>query len=856
MITRLLSLSGLYLGEESDMWPASSDNPEGFWENKHLMRLNEIILMLYGGRWDVAPDFPEDWVQARVLDPLKTEASQILAALEQRQPWGWKDPRNSVTLPFWKTLLPALRVVWCVRHPAEVAQSLLRRNNLPLAAGLQLWYRFNLDLLRALGDTPFMVTHYDSFFARPEEELRRALAFVALAPDQEQITDALEAISESLRHHRVAGAMEGIELPNHVELLYQALCDQAQTHVEGDRWRIIERAHASCVDPGMPAPTAPLVPPEGTELARCLANRNQWLERNLEAIQNRIRELAQSNEKITESNQWLTRNRESLESRVRELEQWNQKLTEGNQWLTQNRESLESRVSAQEKWNQSLHRQIGSGEVTLPDGSEAYLLIPHLEKAVRAKGQPDQVAIWEATIDGARAHAIYLQPPAEVTFELPSGARGKFTTAVAVHPDAWDKPNAGGCEFHLRVDGRLVWVIALDPAHRPDDRHWHELSLDLPENDDGPHQVTLETRSVGDSNECRWALWREPIFIAHSAHAMKAPEQINPGNTDAQALREQAKPTRPMVEASTLPVQLPARDAATPIQRLSKQLQSLEGLLGGYQTRSEAWQALGVEHLLQQLVVGDFKQAVEIFPAFVPQLAGADGLPVPPPELTMGYGAGNLDHYLACGRRSYESLTQLLRQQQVELGSGDALLDWGGAAGRVVRNFIAEARRGCQVWGCDVHAPSIQWAQNHLSPPFRFFNSSALPQLPFPDRHFKFVYGLSVVTHLIALRDLWLLELRRVLRPDGCLILTVHNESTWQWFREHGMPPWMPPELRELPELPGEVVEIRGSRWEYCYTFFHSDYLRRIWGQYFEIKEIVPCAEGYQTAIVMRPRAG
>ena len=329
--------------------------------------------------------------------------------------------------------------------------------------------------------------------------------------------------------------------------------------------------------------------------------------------------------------------------------------------------------------------------------------------------------------------------------------------------------------------------------------------------------------------------------------------KINPGDADAQTMIEQATVAMPVVETEGVTVKLPASSSLPQELRLSKQLQSLEGLLGDYKTRCEVWQGLGVEHLLQQLVVGDFKQAADIFPAFAPLPAGSDGLPVPPAELTMGYGAGNMDHYLACGRRSYESLSRLLHKHQVELSPGDVMLDWGGAAGRVVRNFVAESQRGCQVWGCDVHTPSIQWAQNHLSPPFKFFNSSALPHLPFPDRNFKFIYGLSVITHMIALRDLWLLELQRLLRPDGCLILTVHNESTWQWFREHGMPHWMPTELQQLPEMPGECVEIRGSRWECCYTFFHSNYLRRIWGQYFEIKDIVPCAEGYQTAVVMKP---
>jgi ubiquinone/menaquinone biosynthesis C-methylase UbiE len=135
------------------------------------------------------------------------------------------------------------------------------------------------------------------------------------------------------------------------------------------------------------------------------------------------------------------------------------------------------------------------------------------------------------------------------------------------------------------------------------------------------------------------------------------------------------------------------------------------------------------------------------------------------------------------------------------------MLDWGGASGRAARNFLSEARRGVDVWGCDVHAPSIQWAQNHLSPPFKFFNSSNLPRLPFADGTFKFIYGLSVMTHLIAMRDLWLLELGRVLTDDGCLILTVHDENTWAWFRERGMPAAWP----RFPAIASKFEAAAGS---------------------------------------------
>src|SRR5258708_6328530 len=284
----------------------------------------------------------------------------------------------------------------------------------------------------------------------------------------------------------------------------------------------------------------------------------------------------------------------------------------------------------------------------------------------------------------------------------------------------------------------------------------------------------------------------------------------------------------------------------------SDNLQTLERLLGDYAARTQSWSALGAEHLLQQFTTGHSPEPISIQrqPPVAPK--GPDGFPIPPVDLTMGYGAGDRSHYLATGRRSYEILSGLLAAQGISLERGDWMLDWGCAAGRAVRNFVAEASRGCHVWGCAVHAPSIAWPGTYLSLPFKFFNTSPLPHLPFPENRFKFIYGLSVFTHLLVMRDLWLLELHRVLSHDGCLILTIHDEHTWGWFRQRGMPAWMPSELRQLPELPGECVEVRGNSWEYCYTFFHSDYVRRAWGQYFKVAEIIPCADSYQAAVIFR----
>lgn len=41
--------------------------------------------------------------------------------------WGWKDPRNTATLPVWLQLFPQSRVIHIVRHGIDVAVSLRRR---------------------------------------------------------------------------------------------------------------------------------------------------------------------------------------------------------------------------------------------------------------------------------------------------------------------------------------------------------------------------------------------------------------------------------------------------------------------------------------------------------------------------------------------------------------------------------------------------------------------------------------------------------------------------------------------------------------------------------------------------------
>jgi hypothetical protein len=69
-----------------------------------------------------------------------------------------KDPRFSFLLPFWEALAPADRVVVPLRHPLGVAQSLRRRNKMPITLGVDLWRRYTLAAVDA-HDDPLVVDY-------------------------------------------------------------------------------------------------------------------------------------------------------------------------------------------------------------------------------------------------------------------------------------------------------------------------------------------------------------------------------------------------------------------------------------------------------------------------------------------------------------------------------------------------------------------------------------------------------------------------------------------------------------------------------------------------------------------------
>jgi SAM-dependent methyltransferase len=203
-------------------------------------------------------------------------------------------------------------------------------------------------------------------------------------------------------------------------------------------------------------------------------------------------------------------------------------------------------------------------------------------------------------------------------------------------------------------------------------------------------------------------------------------------------------------------------------------------------------------------------------------------LPLPPPELV--HRVGRIDDqdvaaaYEALGRHSRARIERLLPDDWS--WDGKRVLDFGCGAGRTLRHFLDEAERA-EFHGCDIDGPSVGWLKDHFSPPLHVFESGELPSLPQPDGFFDLIYALSVFTHLTDHWAGWLLELHRVLKPDGLLFATFLNEGLWPDF---GRGPWDEDRV-------GMNVIKKWNPWDTGGpVVFHSEWwIREHWGRAFEV---------------------
>lgn len=224
MVARLLNLGGLDLGDPARLLEPQADNPLGFWENREIMDMNDRLLAAKGGSWMEPPPWQSGWESVPDMPALLEEATAILdRAYEHREtvPWGWKDPRTTLTLPFWKRVVGSLRLVLVIRNPLDVAHSLATRHGWSIREGVNLWKQYMDTAFRHSAGIPTFVTFFDDYFQDPMPEIRRLLEFCGLRIDIDE-SRFLETVQQDQRHHQTdrRGLLLCRECPAEVKFMY------------------------------------------------------------------------------------------------------------------------------------------------------------------------------------------------------------------------------------------------------------------------------------------------------------------------------------------------------------------------------------------------------------------------------------------------------------------------------------------------------------------------------------------------------------------------------------------------------------------------------------------------------------
>lgn len=148
---------GIYTGEVNIQ---DQYNERGTLENTEIYLLNKKILKYNKGSWENPPN------EIKWTNEHANIRNKLISKFQERTHtgvWGFKDPRTTITLPFWLDGLSNYKIVASYRNPNSVAHSLSKRGDISLSIdkGLELWTQYNKVLLKHIDEQDISLVSFD-----------------------------------------------------------------------------------------------------------------------------------------------------------------------------------------------------------------------------------------------------------------------------------------------------------------------------------------------------------------------------------------------------------------------------------------------------------------------------------------------------------------------------------------------------------------------------------------------------------------------------------------------------------------------------------------------------------------------
>lgn len=228
LLSRLLRMSGVSMGA---IRGKKTD------ESLFFQSLNNSLLRFGRASWDN----PKPFIEAVQNDQTKVNLVQTLNSIlhspstifyntrfrnllpDKKYQWGWKDPRNTYTLPLWIDLFPNAKIIHIYRNGIDVANSLSSRTlkspmkgdislrTMSLDGSLDLWSQYvrravsNLELIPAKNKIEI---RFEDLIQDPKNEMIRLMKFL-----NREIDDGiLEEMIDKMNKKKVYAFLDDPEL--------------------------------------------------------------------------------------------------------------------------------------------------------------------------------------------------------------------------------------------------------------------------------------------------------------------------------------------------------------------------------------------------------------------------------------------------------------------------------------------------------------------------------------------------------------------------------------------------------------------------------------------------------------------
>lgn len=234
MLTKLLQKLGVFVGVDLD------DNNE----SQFFVNLNDWALCQAGATWDNPYNFNfiDDYFINHVRANFQKHVSRnrmvgygknIGKLASGNALWGWKDPRNTFTLPMWQQIFPQAKILHIYRNPVDVAASLRKREqiyrkqagtqtrtgirkkwnernlsckriysqslrSMQLDEGIALWEQYTRQAIGVKQNSLHLA--FERLLSEPQNVLREVLSFLDLNVDEQKISDAIVGINADRKY--------------------------------------------------------------------------------------------------------------------------------------------------------------------------------------------------------------------------------------------------------------------------------------------------------------------------------------------------------------------------------------------------------------------------------------------------------------------------------------------------------------------------------------------------------------------------------------------------------------------------------------------------------------------------------